>query len=181
MPTLASFADFQLMKAMFTFLPAVDSINQQNHYFLWPLALFCQEAHSILLTSLVCNFRRPERLGANRKLLRLFERKTTWTLILEIDENSSYMVLLIHSQLLGSGSLLAAGVTGAMNVWTYFDWTGKLFPFCWNSKLVKAYWQRNAMALTIGFRNLVQGSRGSKVDKHTSRDYYVLSRIRPPY
>ena len=88
------------------------------------------------------------------------------------------MELLIHSQLLGSGSLLAVGVTGAMNVWTYFGWTGNLYPFCWNSKFLKANWQRDAMAWQLVFKAWFR--EAVEVRQTSIRDYYILSRIKAP-
>ena len=88
------------------------------------------------------------------------------------------MVLLIHSQLLGSGSLLVVGVTGAMNVWTSFGWTGNLYPFCWNSKFLKANWQRDAMAWQLVFKAWFR--EAVEVRQTSIRDYYILSRIKAP-
>ena len=90
MPKLASFANQQLMKAMFTFIPTVDSINQRNHYFCGLLHCFARRPTQFSWPHLFVSSGDRKGWGANRKLLRSFERKTTWTLILEIDENSSY-------------------------------------------------------------------------------------------
>ena len=97
----------------------------------------------------------------------------------EIGENSSYGTF---DSFTAAGIWVSFGSRGHRgNECMNFFWLNRqLISILLEFKIPESKLTAQCNGLTTGFQSLVQGSRGSKADKHTSRDYYILSRIKAP-